>query len=231
MAVARLTQTSRRPLLRGLFAACALLALVAGAAVLASQAALAHCNRPWQHQALDSGDGAAGGNSEAAAAAREALAEAGGQQQAVALQQDQQQPADDRQQQQQQQQQGRHLRPAEYDARLHSATLGLEAARAAAAADAPAPAAEPGVIPKILHRVYIADPNDEQRWVRRRTAVCQLLWPARHGHSCNRHRRRCCHCCCWCCCHYCCNTAAAVVQIRQPHICSALACAATIPRL
>lgn len=44
-----------------------------------------------------------------------------------------------------------------------SGTLGLAAARAAAAADAQAPEPTPGVIPRLLHRIYIADPTDATR--------------------------------------------------------------------
>jgi mannosyltransferase OCH1-like enzyme len=127
---------------------------------------MAHCRRAGSSQIIDSSSGAAGGGS--AAAAREALAAAATLQQPAALQQQQQQPdlqqAEQQQQKQTQQAQvGRHLRPPELDAPADSGMLGLQAARAAAAADAPAPVVQPGVIPKILHRIYIADPNDPKR--------------------------------------------------------------------
>ena len=149
-------------------------AAVVGAAVLASHAALAHCRRPAAGTRSDSsGSSDAGG----AAAARAAQAAAAALQQPATLQpqqsQQEQQPepqqpaAQQLDPQQEQQQPGRHLRPVGLDAPADSGTLGLAAARAAAAADAPAPVPQPGVIPKILHRIYIADPNDPKRWVPR----------------------------------------------------------------
>lgn len=54
-------------------------------------------------------------------------------------------------------------RPPEYDMQPDSGRLGLDAARAAAAADAVQPPVLPGVIPRNFHRIYIADPADEKR--------------------------------------------------------------------
>lgn len=152
-------------------------AAVVGTAVLASQAALAQCRRPVQPepQAHGSGSSSAG---DGAAAARAALAATAALQQPATLQPQPQQPEQQQPDPQQgQQQPGRHLRPSELDAPVDTGTLGLAAARAEAAADAPAPVPQPGVIPKILHRIYIAEPNDPKRWVHRVwLADAQLAW-------------------------------------------------------
>ena len=152
-------------------------AAVVGTAVLASHAALAQCRRPAQPDPQADGSGSSSA-SDGAAAARAALAATAALQQPATLQPQQQQPEQQQPDPQQgQQQPGRHLRPSELDAPVDTGMLGLAAARAEAAADAPAPVPQPGVIPKILHRIYIAEPNDPKRWVHRVwLADAQLAW-------------------------------------------------------
>lgn len=138
------TSSTRGPLL--LRAALVVCAVLVAAALVASQGAMLHCGA---NGGTSRGLPASAGSDAAAAAA----AAGGAAQQTAAAAQGAESAST----------QQRHARPPELDAPADTGTLGLAAARAAAAADAALPVSQPGVIPRILHRIYIADPNDEKR--------------------------------------------------------------------
>lgn len=130
-----------------------LLVLAAAAALWASHAATLQCRQPADGLQAVAGTGGSSADGAATTTAGGGLASSGGEGGHLLLVPDQQQLA----------QHARVARPPSNDVMADSGTLGLKAARAAAAADARVPPATPGLIPKLFHRIYIADPNDEKR--------------------------------------------------------------------